>query len=158
MDDDDHKSLNVIEKCDGSLLKLFIGPRLRGYATLNLLYTELAKAATGDWIWIMNDDATVEGKDWDLKLKEIPTDGWIVQPEFIQNGMSLYQKCVGGPFPLIPRDSWSKWGATTIPDPADTQLDELLRVHHNWGTKFLEGITVNHQRDNDEQLEAHRKL
>lgn len=160
IDDDDEVSKSVGEWDSFKEVadEVVIGPRLGGYGTLNILYTELANIAKGDWVWCLNDDATVEGKDWDLKLADVPLTGFIVQPETIINGGSTYVHCEGGPFPIVPRNSWLPDWPNGFVDPLDTKLDQLLRIGRGWSTHFLPGITVNHQRDNDEVLALHRKL
>lgn len=52
--------------------------------------------------------------------------------------------------------SWNEY-FSVMPDPADAQLNQLAR-DKGWDTKFLKGVTVNHQRDSDQALEQHRKL
>jgi hypothetical protein len=139
------------------------GDRLKGYKTLNLIYTELAAIAKGKWLWIYNDDCYVQGVGWDTCLAEIPTEGFIVQPETDQNGGSAYTRTEGGPFPIVPNGSWA-WHDNPIErhwaigDPVDTWLDDVLRKQRWWKTAWLAGITNVHERPSDEELARHRAL
>lgn len=52
-------------------VKVYIGPRYRGYRDLHLFYNELAAEATGDWLWLMNDDVIIETRGWDTLLGRV---------------------------------------------------------------------------------------
>lgn len=56
---------------DGIAAKVLVGPRFRGYRDLHVFYNELAAASTGDWLWMMNDDAHMETTGWDTALARI---------------------------------------------------------------------------------------
>jgi hypothetical protein len=105
----------------------------------------------------MNDDAFICGKGWDSQLMAMPTTGWIVQPELYQLGLSKYYKCEGGAFPIVPNHSWKSYTQeSTIPGPANTALDQILRKQNGWKTRFLTGIGVVHERDTPDLLASHR--
>lgn len=136
---------------------VLIGSRQKGWLSLNLFYEEMAAVANSHWVWIMNDDAIFEGNDWDEQLAQIPTEGFLVQPELYQLGFSKYYNAEGGAFPCMPNLCWKKW-VEIIPDPIDTEIDKLLRVQNGWKSHFLPGIGIIHDRDNDEELAIHRQL
>jgi hypothetical protein len=158
LDDDDLMIVPVLPPN----ARVIWGDRLRGYRTLNLVYSELASVARGDWVWIFNDDCYVTGERWDEKLAGIG-DGFIVQPEIDQNGGSSYHRHEGGPFPCVPNNSWA-WHADplqrhwAIGDPVDIWLDDVLRKQRGWKTAWLPGITIVHERPSDEELAKHRAL
>lgn len=157
-DDDDKATLDCLEDFKKyPETQIIIGPRKAGWATLNLFYEEMAAVAKSTWIWVMNDDAFFEGKDWDLKLAEVPTTGFLVQPELYQLGFSKYYDVEGGAFPVMPNLCWKQW-VEIIPDPIDIKIDELLRIQNGWQSYFLKGIGVIHERDSDEELAAHRAI
>ena len=163
LDDDDDitlKRLDEFQKLPKT--KITIGPRYTGYTSLNRFYTELADSSKAEWISIMNDDAVYIGKDWDKKIGKFPTNGFILQPEFYGLGGSNYINCEGGAFPFVPNGCWKKYlniiTTPHIPDPVDTALDEILRKQNGWKTGFIKGFKVQHNRDKDEDLAAHRTL
>jgi GT2 family glycosyltransferase len=159
LDDDDKLTLDRLKEFDQyDKVKFVIGPRERGYGSLNIFYTELANSSDAEWISIMNDDAVYEGKDWDKQLFGIPTEGFIVQPELYQLGGSKYFNCEGGAFPFVPNSSWKKYGPAIMPDPVDTCLDNILRKESGWKTQFLKGIGVVHDREDQEILDVHRLI
>lgn len=161
-DDDDNTSLAVIaelERDPRGRVRVAVGPRLCGYPSIGDFYAELCALSIGDWIWIMNDDAHVTGAGWDAQLAQIPTEGFIVQPECYQLGHSKYWSSEGGAFPVVPANCWTKLGAEFLRGAAvDTWLDQLLRVQNGWQTKFLTGVAVVHERDADDVLAKHREL
>ena len=100
------------------------------------------------------DDSLLVGQGWDLKLTEVPMSGFVVQPEFIQLGNG---RDINGAFPCVPRNSWAKFGPELIPTYKVDLYLNMIHRENGWGVKFLEGITVFHDRDDDVKLEAHRK-
>jgi len=135
-------------------VRAWVGPRLRGYASLNLLYTELTVMASGRWCWIMNDDAFIKGQPgWDLKLKEIVDEFCLVQPD-----CEKYGKYEGGPFPIFPVTAVKRIfdGQIFIGDPADTWLDQQIVKLRGGKTYYLDGTYVQHDRPSDEELAKHR--
>lgn len=139
-------------------IRVVVGSRILGWKTLNLLYTEMAFLAKGQWLWIFNDDCYVESGTWDDRLAEIPTTGFIVQAQGDRNGQSLYEFHEGGPFPLVPNQSWYTYERQAIGDPADIWLDYVLRKQMGWATRFLDGVIVHHERASDPELQEHRRL
>lgn len=124
-----------------SNVKVFVGPRKLGYPSLGEFYTELAKAASGAWCWFLLDDCLIGGRDFDLKFAEIPTTGFIVQPEITRIGGSIYPKWEGGNFPAAPTRSWESMGWPMLLNPLDTAMDQFYRQQNGWKTWFLPGIT-----------------
>lgn len=145
LDEDDHGSLkhrNTLRKF--SNVQFFIGPRLQGYSSVETFYTELANYARGAWCWFLLDDCIIGGKDWDRKLAEVPTEGFLVQPEIWRLGGSIYPHCVSGNFPCAPTKSWERFGWKGVARPVDIALDQLLRIQQGWQAYFLPGITAWH--------------
>lgn len=140
--------------------RVFIGPReikgVIGYLALHHMYTELAKEAIAPWVWMWNDDCTLEVNpsiDWEQRLRRFQTRNVIVHPEWHQWNSSKYRCDPGSAFPCVPNGQWGEGG---IQDPMDSWLVELGQKR-GWRTKFLVGVTANHQRDREELLEIHRQ-
>jgi hypothetical protein len=156
-DRDDESSVDRLSELPSGV-EVIVGDRGNGWSSINEMYTETANASPEcDWIWIMNDDVVVEGSDWDIKLSKAPHKS-IVQPEIMGLGRSVYSRVEGAAFPLVPNQCWRDFGHSLIQEPADYWLDELLRVKNGWPTYWLEGIKVQHNRDDDDQLSRHRAL
>jgi GT2 family glycosyltransferase len=156
-DSDDYETTHRVLELPAAV-KVMSGPRSRGYAAINLFYTDMAAATKAEWIWIMNDDATIQGSGWADQLAKVSEPRCIVQPELIGWGPSEYSRSEGGPFPVVRNKCWEAFGMTDIPDPADAALDDLLRVRNGWKTVWLDGIKVQHDRDTDDKLAVHRAL
>mgnify|MGYP001021250978 FL=1 len=137
--------------------RVLVGKRGLGWRSLNVMYDELVAETQADWLWIMNDDAVIDGGGWDIELRRVPKVGFLVQPEIYQLGASKYASCEGGAFPIVRNGSWKpEWDGFV--DPIDTRIDDLLRNRKGWKTMFLSGVSVIHDRDSDEALAAHRQL
>lgn len=65
--DEDDESLKNFEY-DFDNLTILTGPRLRGYSSLHLFYTQCSEYACGDYLFLWNDDVFMSSKDWDVKL------------------------------------------------------------------------------------------
>ena len=63
-DDDDHTISPVL----GPNFKTIISPRLHGYESIHTFCNEMLYLATGRWIMLGNDDATMITKGWDKVL------------------------------------------------------------------------------------------
>lgn len=159
LDEDDADSLKYRATLEQfSNVRIFIGPRHQGYQSLEtIFYTELAAIAKGAWCWFLLDDVIFGGRDWDRKLAQVPTKGFIVQPEIFRLGGSTYRNSEGGNFPCAPTKSWERFGWNRVERPVDLELDILLRIKNGWKTHFLSGITCWHLEDDQEKLEKHRQ-
>lgn len=135
-----------------------IGERKQGYLSVPEFYNELAEWSNKPWVLFWNDDALMLGKGWDSQLLDIPMRGYYVQPEIHRLGGSTYHRDGNGPMPFVPRGSWKQYGSEMIPTPTDTGMHKLLVENNGWQVRFLNGITLWHQRDNEDILEAHRKV
>lgn len=69
IDDDDRTSAILT----GPNIKTIISPRLHGYESIHTFCNEMLYLATGRWIMLGNDDATMITKGWDkVLLQESP--------------------------------------------------------------------------------------
>lgn len=157
IDDDDDRTLPFIPLLKRWGVRVVVGPRYKGYESHGVFYDELAKAASAPWVALFNDDTIIEGDDWVEQLRELPTHGLIVQPEFSKLGGSTYHRAEGQCVPFLPNGCWKQYGMDAIPFQPDTNLHKLLEGN-GWKTHFLKGVTIHHQRASDEELAEHRKL
>lgn len=140
-------------------VRAVIGHRLGGYADIDPVFnTEMSRLTSAKWIWLMNDDAVMEGEKWVEKLRVAPLVGTVVQPEIIKLGFSTYARQDWTNFPCVPNQCWRDFGWPHIAPAADLEFYRLLNQNNDWTTTFLKGIAISHQRDNDEALSIHRKL
>lgn len=154
IDDDDDETQSV--EFNGPKVIKHVSPRGNGWKDFNLWIGDMASQADGEWVWMWNDDCIIETENWDDMLKEVPTHGYIVQPRTHRLGHSCYVNHEGGPFPVVPNQCWKYFGAEKFPDPPDTGIDNLLRLENGWKTWFID-VAFHHDRDDDTQLEKHRK-
>jgi glycosyltransferase involved in cell wall biosynthesis len=70
VDDDDLETIEGLKSYKNfDLIKVIISDRKKGYASLNEFYNELYEKSVGDFIFCMNDDATVETYNWDKLIE-----------------------------------------------------------------------------------------
>lgn len=158
VDDDDEPTIRFLNEFSAfnPNVHYIIGPRMSGYNSVDLFYSQLSDKAQGAWVWLLNDDATIVGSGWDGMLKEVPLQGVMVQPYCYRLNQSLYCLRDWTAFPVVPNGCWNKLGSELIPRPADSGLYELLVKRNGWTPHHLPGITVSHQREVDETLTADR--
>ena len=149
-DDDDEETGRVVKELENEHpnLKGFVGPcwiagLKRGFTpNVNRFYAELANAAKTPWIWIMNDDCTVESEDGFGDLRNVPLTGYLVQPGTYRLNTSAYPGCFA--FPIAVNQAWVKLGADTIEHPSDAFMTKIFTIDNNWEIKLLPGLTVWH--------------
>lgn len=126
----------------GPLLRTIVGETFMGYDSLNTFFNELDKAARGDWRWQLNNDMTVMGEGWDVKLIGIQTDA-LVQPEIHKAGpQAIYPNDATGPAPLYHRDSANLF-IPLPPGGPDTAIHQAM-TQNGRPVIFLPGIGVWH--------------
>ena len=167
LDDDDQISLAHLSTLQNwAHVNVIVGKRMKGYASLDVMYNELALAASGKWVWIMNDDACFEMDPCSpaliSQIFSVPLNGYLIHPQIQQFNSSKYIEFQGqDPFPAVPRLSWLSLltdGHDRLQDPIDHDIDQLYRVKNGWKIFFIKGLNIVHLRDSDADLEAHRKL
>lgn len=156
-DDDDLESISNIEKYNKyPNVRIFIGPRLTGYDSIEIFLNKMSNDTSAHWISFANDDTYLIGKGWDTQLKNIKEKKCRVYPNKHQLVDSIYEENGGTPFYFVPNQCWKQYGVENITHPFDTILYNIL-VSNNWTHKFIDLLWV-HQRDSDYLLELHRKL
>ena len=115
----------------------------RGYAYIHDAWAALLPVVT-PWMWVWSDDTLLHG-NWVAALAPQPLIGVICHAETITNNRSVYRHVSGGPFPVVPGNTLEVLGLTSFPAPIDVGLDQDLRAK-GWATRFLSGVTVEHNR------------
>lgn len=154
IDDDDREGIALMAKIESfPRTTVRIGPRL-GYAELDSGYfAGMEWRSTTPWVWIGGDDMIVTG-DWMGELANVPLHGFIVQPEVSKLRQSVYRRAEAQAFPIFPRLCWSKY-VSEFPRPFDTVGHEVL-VSNGWKTCFLSGVTMWHDRADEDEIMLHR--
>ena len=152
-----HHQLIQIKDKYGDNVRCIVGPRKNGYTSLCEFYTELAEATLAKWIFLINDDITIEGDGWHQQLRAIPSAGVYVQPEFYHLGGSKYGSGSCDACPIVPNGCWRHIRRDLV-NQVDNWLRDILTKEMKWKTELLRGMTVNHQRDSDQTIIERNKL
>lgn len=112
--DDDDQALPPIGLED----LLICGPRV-GYQRMHEMYGELAFAASGDWLFLWNDDALMLTGCWDDVVAEHDPD-CILNPA-TNHGPSLT------PFPIVPAWMVARLGHFALNQHCDSWWEEIGR-------------------------------
>lgn len=156
MDDDDPKS--ILAACAMAVhqrIRIVIGPRLRGAGDGTRFIGDMVPIAHGQWLWFMNDDVTVEGP-WTTIGQA--SKNHIVIPENHRLNNSDYARDMSTPFFFLPNKFWRRF--TVGYDEVSKKFQNLKNFTHpfdvtilkemrdcDFGTEFLSGVTVKHNRD-----------
>lgn len=137
MDDDDTNTIKILNESYsdqiGSLIKIVVGNRNGGYFDLPKFHYELSEISNGEWIFLYNDDVTMETENFDLLVQEHHGKKIILQ-SLGENGNS-HGGIKGGNwyFPIIHREIVKNLGHFTIDTPyADgwiRVIGEKLNLH-----------------------------
>jgi hypothetical protein len=133
---------------------LITGDRGRGYGDLHLMYDELARAAKGDWLWMLNDDIELMGPpDWHELVRCVcPPHGFAGGPRVcLMNCMEYVEgRLRESPiFPMIRREAYLHLGRFSGNAYNDLWLNS---VYQRLNAVMSIGIQVRHLRD---QMPAH---
>jgi len=145
MDDDDPNRTAIADGLAADFgARTIVGPRGRGYIDMGVFINDLAKEATGQWCWLMDDDAWIEG-NWQPQIAAIPADpanGPCLNAEFYQLGPSHYVTPQDSPVGLIMPTALVK--KISHNNPVDAQWWSISR-QMGWTTHFLKGVTYYHE-------------
>lgn len=160
VDSDDSQTIAQIPALDNGLgVKAVIGPRLSGYRSMGQFVTEAVDVAAGKWVFLIDDDAWLEGQGWDDQLRSVPMSGYIAQAEFYHLGESRYGSGSCGPVGMfVPNKCWEPLGYQAMASPVDQFWHDLLVKMNGWQTVLLRGITYRHNRDGEDELKNHYAL
>lgn len=127
----------------GTTLK---GDRYDGYRTLNLLYADCASYATGDWLWIWNDDAKMLTKGWDTALSHVPLKHGVVK--FNERDWETDQP-EPSIFPIFPRRYYELLGFISLHPCNDGWIHDVIVDHGGFPITFLKHFKVRQPDDGD---------
>lgn len=70
LDDDDQETIDLVQKFKSLIkIKTLVTERGRGYGDLHLWYNEMARMATGDWLFPFTDSARMTQEGWDTLIE-----------------------------------------------------------------------------------------
>lgn len=126
-------------------IKIFIGPRRMGYFSLHEFYNELCTHATGDWVMMFNDDATIETPNWDVILDNCEPDNPKVNSTVAMGHFELVQKDQDFVFPMVRRKAVQILGHLSLHAHNDAWLIYLYRDHRAFNCSFVvKGAVISH--------------
>ncbi len=152
-----HATLIGLKEKYGDNLRCVVGLRKGGYGSLNEFYTEMSEATLAQWLFLLNDDITIEGGGWHQQLRAIPSAGVLVNAEFYHLGGSRYGSGSAGACPIVPNDCWRDVNRV-MQNQVDEWFNAVLLKDKKWKLEFLRGVTINHQRDSDSTIIERNKL
>ncbi len=100
--------------------RVVVGPRV-GYGGLHLYVNALARIATGDWLFLWNDDCIMETQGWDSVVGEYDGQMVVLNPQSNHSNQERGH-CV---FPIVPRRMVEILGHFSLSKHNDT----LRRAH-----------------------------
>jgi len=137
LDDDDDTDPEELQSLHTNV-KIIIGPRLKGYQSLNIFYNELCEIATGEWFFLWNDDAVMLSDCWDLFLMDECKNKLLVQvgeEEWIQKELENFTT----PFPIINKRYYEILGHMSVSYYNDTGIgvvmmlaEQMCITYRNW--------------------------
>lgn len=125
VDDDDTATIEYLEALDMPFrIRMCIGPRPQlGYAQLFELYNELCTMAVGEFVWILNDDATIDTTGWDNILRRYTS------PCVIHCQTSVSTTHTSNIFPIVHRSIPSIVGSLGLHTSIDVQYELLVQAY-----------------------------
>jgi len=138
LDDDDDTDPEELQSLH-THVKIITGPRLNGYQSLDIFYNELCEIATGEWLFLWNDDAIMLSDCWDLFLMEECQNKLLVQvgeeSMYSEESTTLFTS----PFPIVNRKVHDILGHFSLSYYNDTYLgcvillaEQMSRTYRNY--------------------------
>lgn len=130
--DEDDNDPGYAEVAKMPRVRLFETPRY-GYRELHKYYNFMAEKAKGDWLFLWNDDATMDVTNWEEKIKQFdPNKPMVLDP---YHG-------VGNLFPILSRKFYEIIGHYSLSPHADSWPED---VASRAGVMFpVGGIMISH--------------
>jgi hypothetical protein len=121
MDNDDLDSVEIIKNHYKEILnttiRIFVGDRYRGYFDLPVYYYELSQIATGEWLFVYNDDLFMITSNYDSIFQNLNTEKKILYTDRPQGNCSGTSFGGNWCFPIIHRDIIEILGHFTVETP-----------------------------------------
>lgn len=147
VDADDIETMNVSIKLAESLpVKIIVAARGAGYLAAHTWYNEMCALASGDWIFIYNDDVLMKSNDWDqiiLRIDPYEVYGWKGCYDVCTIGTYIEGRHMSWEMPLIRRKIFDIIGHVSLFAWNDSWIYNISK-----GAKCLimiEQLKLNHQ-------------
>jgi hypothetical protein len=122
------------------------GDRYDGYRTLNLLYADCASYATGDWLWIWNDDARMLTKGWDTALSQVPIKHGVVKFNERDWETDTPEPSI---FPIVPRRYYEVLGFISLHPCNDAWVYHVVNKMAGFPLTYLPEFKVRQPENGD---------
>jgi len=130
---DDPASVEAALGLDASNRHVVVGPRYDGWRSNHRFFNELARVASGEWLFLYNDDASMLTAGWDTLIHQAPPRR-LLCPAMIWKGRSERPhrfEALGMLFensePILHRTLYEAMGHFALHCHADVYLEWLLR-------------------------------
>jgi Glycosyl transferase family 2 len=135
--------------------RLEVGPH-HGYEGLHHYYNELAERASGDWLLVWNDDATMETRDWIDVVRSYDGKMAVLNPTTNHENWEIDMNV----FPILPRKMVELIGHLSLSNHNDSWVEFVAR---DAGIMVRVPISIHHDRadltgNNDDGVYARRRL
>jgi Glycosyl transferase family 2 len=139
--------------CDGDWqIRAIVSHRMDKFDSLPIFFDECARLARGEFIWLFNDDAYIDGMGWDEvllavanKIEPLPYNAFGVfdriYPQHQWDGASCYENQPAGPFPIIKKIEWTGRNFVNFHGGG---IDCVIGNYSEGKDHFLSGIGVRH--------------
>jgi len=113
---------NEIKTFKGCDIKLSIFNERHGYVNLHKYINKLANEASGDWLYLWNDDSYIITQDWDKLLEPYNENFVLLSPKVKEN-----PNYPGTMFPFIPKKWIEVTGHYSLNCHNDTWVEEIAK-------------------------------
>ena len=123
-DDDDLETKRWLEAHSKTWSLLLHGPRGQGYADLHLMYDDMCRMSRGQFLFMWNDDNTMQTTGWDLEIaKHASNDDYpLYLDTTVYNGPEIHHYVL----PIVHRSYWHILGRYSASAHNDTYIYEVL--------------------------------
>lgn len=143
MDNDDIENIEKVHRILKPNMKLFIYER-QFYKGLQNYYNDLSNKSVGDSLFLWNDDALMNSKNWDLEIINNHKNGFCVLNPMVDTMMDVWDKEGWVLFPIIPRKWLEITGCWSLVPACDSWVGSIaarLGV-----VKNIPNVVVTHDR------------
>lgn len=142
-DPDDEETVKVAEEIGAD--RILVADERHGYASLHRYYNALAEAATGEWLLLWNDDASMLSERWDEVLANLEPRVMVAD---LQSQHSPRLVC----FPAVRRAAVQAVGGFSPHTPhCDTYWQQIGRI-----TRLMEPVPIRVFHDRDDITGGHQ--
>lgn len=146
-DDDDISTIYTVDKMSSLIpnCKSITSPRGRGYLDLHIWINQMCEVASGDWLFLMNDDAVMATQDWDDTIKKtVPAEIWPGMTEICLLVLGEEGVPNSTAFSLLRRQTYDLLGHLSLSPLCDGWLWKIMACCGCLG--YTPNISVKHQR------------